>query len=116
MLSIPPEHRKQAGFGQRRSVRLPVGKLENWQGAITFQEEIPVLTVLDVSMGGCSLVLDQWVGPGTVLSATLAGSDAAEFSKDLRVVYVSSRPEGGCVAGCQFLAPLNYEQFMALIS
>lgn len=99
----------------RKNVRYPVEEPTSWRVLLHTDTESVLAKVKNLSTHGIGLVVDRPLDPGSTMEAELTNSCQLFTSRQtIRVIHSTQQDEQSYLVGCEFSAPLDYDQVRAL--
>jgi hypothetical protein len=101
---------------RRTEVRHVLAQQPGCQVSLHARDVEYIGVVRNLSTHGIGILLEAWLAPGTETSAQLTNA-CKLFTCDLqmRVIHATSQPDGSCLLGCEFAAPLPHDTVQALV-
>jgi hypothetical protein len=98
----------------RNWTRFPVDITATYQFVSDQDALVHPARVRDISASGIAFATEKEIPTGTLLNAVLHGGHGQTFAILACVVHVSSSPDGGFVAGCNFIRQLSEQDLHSL--
>jgi hypothetical protein len=98
----------------RNWTRFPVDITATYQFVTDLDATDHPARVRDISASGIAFATETEIPTGTLLNAVLHGGKGQTFTILACVVHVSSNPDGGFVAGCNFIRELTEQDLRSL--